>query len=315
MNTSAHKRATLLIAPLLLIGVLALTFGLWVGAEQRQKSLNRQLIDALQRQSIPQALALVKSGADPKAQVDPPPASSLPDLLNQLLFRAKPPTNNTPSAFQLSCGADWFSADGRLFSRMPDSPDLVEAMLERGVDINCRNFVGLTPLMLASYVNHRQTVKILLQHHALIDLQDPQGKTALECALEGRAIDAMQELLDNHADVNLCNGPELGGTTVLMEAVKVDPKYVSLLLAHGAAVDATSRTGMTALHYAAMVDRPESVRLLLKYHANLALKDLDGTTALTFASRLSQIDYGGKVAHSPHSSEIVRMLKQAGAKE
>jgi len=66
-----------------------------------------------------------------------------------------------------------------------------------------------------------------------------------------------------------------------MRAGRVDD--VTVLLDHGAEIDAAGERGMTALHYAAMKGDVDAIRLLLGRGASPGIKDADGRTPFDWA--------------------------------
>lgn len=77
MEKRKHYKRTALFAFSLLLGLFLVCI-LWVRKEQRQYSLNRQLISALFHENGKQALRLVEAGADPNTRYTPAPAPSCP---------------------------------------------------------------------------------------------------------------------------------------------------------------------------------------------------------------------------------------------
>jgi ankyrin repeat protein len=68
-------------------------------------------------------------------------------------------------------------------------------------------------------------------------------------------------------------------------------RAVELLLEAGAEVNAVDTTeGFTALMHAAAEGHVEVVKVLLKYHADPAVRDTDGDTARDSASRNRNVD-------------------------
>jgi ankyrin repeat protein len=59
--------------------------------------------------------------------------------------------------------------------------------------------------MKASGYGFKQSVKVLIEHHADVNLQDTKGRTALMHAAAGRYSDALPLLLENGADPNARN--------------------------------------------------------------------------------------------------------------
>lgn len=102
-----HKRYIFLASVLLVVGGCALACFLWMRAEQRQYALNRALIEALNQGNLKRAIDLVEVGANPNTLLQPLPAPSWRDLLNQMLHRSTPSPKNVfddTSAFAVKEG-------------------------------------------------------------------------------------------------------------------------------------------------------------------------------------------------------------------
>jgi uncharacterized protein len=275
------KRVALI--TLLLVALLAYV-GLWLRAKRRQYALNRQLIAALVKGDDKQALALVNEGADPNTRYKPTPMRTLPSFMMHFFHRS-PPVNNTPTALMIGCGAEWLddSAAIEALPERPDAPQLVEAMLKHGANINAREKDGLTPLQWATMYNRRNTVWVLLEHGADVNVKDRNEWTALMTAAAlDTSPDVVLLLLDHGADVNARDDKS---NTPLLEAAQfhVDPYMVRLLLTHGANVNARNDYALTPLMYAVRYNRPDAVRLLLDYGAVINAQDEIGRTALHWA--------------------------------
>jgi ankyrin repeat protein len=68
--------------------------------------------------------------------------------------------------------------------------------IEEGADINIQDEYGSTILMIVSYYNRVEIVKLLIEKKAKLDIQDKYGKTALDYAKE-KGNQEMVELLTN----------------------------------------------------------------------------------------------------------------------
>jgi len=90
--------------------------------------------------------------------------------------------------------------------------DEVEALLEKGADVNCRSKDGKTALHLAAATGHTKCANLLIAHGADIEARDKQGSTPLAVA-----------------------------------AVTAHPTMVELLLSHGAKADTKDNDGKTPL--------------------------------------------------------------------
>ena len=106
--------------------------------------------------------------------------------------------------------------------------DRVQGFLEAGVDIEERDELGQTALMVAASHHQVEAVKLFLEHGADVNACAASGWTAL------------------------MSGAMLGNETLL-----------TLLLANGALVDAASLTKQTALRVAAIFGHNACVRLLI----------------------------------------------------
>ena len=59
---------------------------------------------------------------------------------------------------------------------------ILDYLLHKGCDVNCRAYSGYTPLHLAASSGHLECVKVLLQHSADISITDDFGKTPKQTA-------------------------------------------------------------------------------------------------------------------------------------
>lgn len=110
------------------------------------------------------------------------------------------------------------------------------------------------------------------------------GRTLLHDAANDGHVEVANWLIDHGADVNAANDcgdkcVELGWTPLHNAQQLVTGEMSQLLLARGAAVDATSASGRTALHVAAATTGGlGGAFVLCRYGADPARKDADGRT-------------------------------------
>ena len=139
--------------------------------------------------------------------------------------------------------------------------------------------------MACAYSNsfsNNATVKLLLEHNANINIQNFAGWTCLMTSSRYSNNDSNNEtvklLLDNKADVNMKNNH---GSTSLMMASRYsnddsNNETVKLLLENKADVDIKNNNNFTALIMAIKYSNCETVKLLLKYGADIKnLVDID----------------------------------------
>ena len=124
--------------------------------------------------------------------------------------------------------------------------ETVERLLarKRGIDIEIRDWAGLTPLMRAASGGHAQIMKLLLAKgsdpNAVSVSKHPRHETALMLAASAARVEAMQLLLRVGAKVDLV---DVSGETALHHAasgylaegrLSDQRAAIELLLAHGA---------------------------------------------------------------------------------
>jgi len=167
-----------------------------------------------------------------------------------------------------------------------DSPDIVQFLLDRGVDVNLPDCSGQTALHCAAGYGQKGVVNLLLQRGAKVSFSDIDGRTALHHAAGGGHTKILELLLDTieRRDGTTELAKDSDGQTALHFAAKRGHKEsVGLLLRRKPqAVNEKDRNGRTALHFAAGYGCPEVVSLLLEYKADCKTCDRYDWTALHF---------------------------------
>jgi len=123
-------------------------------------------------------------------------------------------------------------------------------------------------------LRHAELVRLLLAHGANARAQNAEtGETALQTAVLGAHIATVQILLDAGADPNACP-KQSGMTALMAavrlhpgQSANEQTALVWSMLAHGAGVNMRSRDGMTVLMHAASGGNPAVVKLLLAHGA------------------------------------------------
>ncbi len=135
----------------------------------------------------------------------------------------------------------------RLRALLKNSPDLANAFAPD----------GFTPLGLAAFFGHRETV---------------------------------EALLDGGAKVNVSSRNVLKAVPLRSAAVAGHLDIARLLIARGAEVDARGEGGYTSLHEVAGGGRIEFAKLLLDHGADINARGDDGKTPLTIAMESNQTE-------------------------
>ena len=194
----------------------------------------------------------------------------------------KPSAENEHSAISKSMEIDEREqeAKDRALARMK----LKQSDIEFGVDA----------LMTAAVSADNKTIELLLAGGIPPDLEEQvQGLTALAIAASNGQTNTVQLLLQAEASIDL---RVFKGRTALMAAAgNGHTDTVLVLLDNGAEVDINDDDGWTALMFAAYGNHVETVRALLERNANDRLKNSVGRTALQIARSQGHQDIVGLV--------------------
>jgi ankyrin repeat protein len=176
-----------------------------------------------------------------------------------------------------------------MFDNFDNSVENINRLIQKGLPINNCNNNGETALMCAATKGNIVVLQYLLYQGAAVDVQDKNGNTALILAASSGRSNVVQALLQNKAKVNLQNKY---GNTALIFAVrnKLEANYRST---DAADIERTKHFNQLKI---------DTVKLLLKNHADYQIKNAKGETAL-------------KAALFAGNSDFVQLLWEAGAKE
>lgn len=111
---------------------------------------------------------------------------------------------------------------------------------------------------------------------SLVAARNERGTPPLTLATYFENLQAAKILVAAGADVN---ASDVSGTALMGVSFKGFLEIAEYLISVGADVNAKSGNGTTALHYAAMFNKPALVDLLLKAGADAGAKDDNGLTA------------------------------------
>jgi len=140
---------------------------------------------------------------------------------------------------------------------------LVKKLIERNVDVNCRDkFTLVTPLMEVSFFD--KDIKFNNLNQLLYDM--------FEC------------LINAKADINAKDAKGKTPLMYLLESTKVSPKLIKFLIKHGANINAISDEGYSPIIYATKVNNKSVINGLLESGADASVVSKDGKSLLHHAA-------------------------------
>lgn len=173
---------------------------------------------------------------------------------------------------------------------------VVQLLLEKGADVNSKDFRGEIPLSCAAREGHLGVARLLLERGA--DVRHPTPWS--HAAKEGRG--AVIQLLLEYGGPDESTD-EIGRTPLSFAAEVGHVLIVQELLHHGADVESRDTNGRTPVSFAAKAGHEAVVRLLLRNGGPIESKDDNGRTPLSLA------------AEEGHKDVVQLLLKNGGLVE
>jgi ankyrin repeat protein len=231
--------------------------------------------------------------------------------------------------------------------------EMVTLLLEQGADVRTATPSGWTAFDVADAAGYSDVVQLLIQAGAISEKAYAATKDLVQAARHGDLETARNALNNGaNANARVFEDHLKGLTVLMMTAYYGHTQILELLLKHGAHVHATDdlpykgggfyvgrARGYTSLHFAVDRGHFEAADLLLKHGADINARGPLSLTSLIDASEKGnieavkflidrgadltitvEVDFGSfngltalQIAEKQEHSEIVRLLKEAGA--
>ena len=162
-----------------------------------------------------------------------------------------------------------------------DNAFVVRELLGRGFDPNTPNPQGQQALFLALKYPSLKVVEVLLSDpNTTVEIRNASDESPLMLAALKGLTELCQQMILRDADVN-----KPGWAPLHYAATGASIPTMQLLLDNHAYIDAASPNGSTPLMMAAMYGNDAAVKLLLNSGADPTLKNIQGLSAIDFATQ------------------------------
>jgi hypothetical protein len=164
----------------------------------------------------------------------------------------------------------------------------IELFLKAGVDVELKNEVGWTPLMVSAFMGSEEGATLLLNAGASVHARDDLGYGPMHWAAFQGYPRVVALLVQKGADVDVKS--DKGLTPLLQAAARGHDEVVQVLLSMGASVNEGDDQGWTPLHKAVANGHLKAVRLLMDANADPLARHASGVTPITIAKEKKNQD-------------------------
>lgn len=160
--------------------------------------------------------------------------------------------------------------------------EIIQLLLDMGIDINAKDIKGKTALHLAAGQSNIGILKELVNRGADVHNIDKKARTPLHVAATTKNFNVIEYLV-NTAKVNIRTLDIHGRNALHLACLSGNTQAIKLLRRLGSDLNDTDTKGLTALHIAVLYERTSVVKLLLELGAARDVKNLLGKTSLDIA--------------------------------
>ena len=198
------------------------------------------------------------------------------------------------------------------------SGEIVGKLLQHGAKINSRCGLGHTPVSHAVQGGQTNTMVHLIKKGAKLDTKTEDGDSLLHLAVKFPSPDKeiIKILLDCGVDVKARNKNQQTALHCFVppEEIAKEKNLYTFLLDYGAEINAQDNRGNTPLHAATERADIKSVKILLKFEADINVENLNGYTALELMYHINheQIHYREEKSIAKLFAQVIAIRETAG---
>ncbi|XP_048458044.1 CARD- and ANK-domain containing inflammasome adapter protein [Rhincodon typus] len=228
------------------------------------------LFHAISKEHLNTVKVLLKSGANVNVDLIHAAFKSNNQFLIRLILEHSNEINPT-----LSVNALFKAVQKNLYRT-------VGIIIELGIDVNTRNNLQYTPLLLAAELGHAESVKILIDKGARLDERMPNTDSALHLAVQVGSLSVAKLLIDHGMDANVVGSDNQ--IPLHIASFHNQPPMIEMLITRGSKVNAVTKEGVTPLHIASQRGNRDTAACLIQHKANVNAKDRYMKTPLHMAA-------------------------------
>ena len=191
----------------------------------------------------------------------------------------------------LGAGADQANEDVNgdswihYFVRGDCNKDVLRLIIQLGANVNAKNKMNCTALMLASKKGNEDAMNVLLSAGADQANEDVNGDSLIHYAIDGDCSkEVLQSVIELGADVNATNKQNV--TALMLASNKGNIDAMNVLISAGANKTMEDANGESWIHYAVRGDcREEILKSIIELGADVNTRNRQNCTALMLTSK------------------------------